>query len=87
MKGLILGIAAGVAAGYYARKMADEGKFDKVCGEAHEFAGKAKQKIKDVVDTGKDKAEYLTDQAKHAMNKGQEHLEMAAAHNNMNGNK
>ncbi|WP_106831376.1 YtxH domain-containing protein [Parabacteroides pacaensis] len=85
MKGLILGIAAGVAAGYYVRKMADEGKFDKVYGEAHEFAGKAKQKIKDVVDTGKDKAEYLTEQAKSAMNKGHEHMDMAA--HNINNNR
>lgn len=84
MKGLILGIAAGVAAGYYARKMADEGKFDKMYGEAHELAGKAKQKVKDVVETGKDKAEYLAGQAKHAMNKGEEHLDMATHNASMN---
>ncbi|MCC8171196.1 MAG: hypothetical protein LIP00_05295 [Parabacteroides sp.] len=83
MKGLFLGLAAGIAAGYVVRKMADEGKFDQVCDEAHEFAGKAKEKIKNAVDTGKNKAEYLADEAKGMVNKGKEHIDMAA-HNASN---
>ena len=78
MKGLILGLAAGIAAGYAVRKMADEGKFDKVCDEAHEFAGKAKQKVKDVMETGKNKAENMAEHAKHAMDKGYDNMDAAA---------
>lgn len=78
MKGLILGLAAGIAAGYAVRKMADEGKFDKVCDEAHEFAGKAKQKVKDVMETGKSKAENMAVEAKHAMDKGYNNMEANA---------
>lgn len=78
MKGLFLGLAAGIAAGYAVRKMADEGKFDKVCDDAHEFAGKAKQKIKDVVETGKNKAEYLADEAKSTVDKGYNHMDNVA---------
>lgn len=84
MKGLILGMAAGVAAGYFVRKMADEGKFDHMCDEAHDLAGKAKEKIKNVVDNGKNKAEYLAGEAKSRIEKGQENLDVAA--HNMGNN-
>jgi len=77
MKKIALGaLFVGVAAlGYMVRKMEDEGKFDSACNSANEFGNKAKKKLMDAMDAGKDQAEYLSDRAKAELNKGKRKLD------------
>lgn len=69
MKDVLIGVAVGVAIGYVVRKMVDEGKFDCVCHDVSELADKTKKKIKDVVDTGINQAEYIADRVEHVAGK------------------
>lgn len=71
MKDLIVGIAVGVVIGYLARISQE----NYICTGKHlnddmnELASKAKYKIKDAIDKGKNKVEYLKDRAEYEINK------------------
>ena len=77
MKKLLIGAIAGIAAGYYIRKMQEEHKFDPIIDRANDLAAKAKKKAKDVADLAQNQAEYLKDRAEHVI--GREKAKYAAA--------
>ena len=56
MKNVLFGLAVGVVVGYVLRRM--DGLTDK-----------AKKKVKDVVDTGKNQVEYVKDRVEHMVEK------------------
>ena len=53
MKNVLFGLAVGVVVGYVLRRMEDQGQFECLENELHGLTDKAKKKVKDVVDTGK----------------------------------
>lgn len=61
MKSVLFGLSAGVALGYVLRKMKDQGQFDAWEDKMGEYADKAKKKVKNVVDAGKNQMEYVKD--------------------------
>lgn len=61
MKNLLVGIAIGAAAGCVIRKMAEEGKFRWLHEDLNQLADKAKKKTKNLIDTGANQAEYVSD--------------------------
>lgn len=61
MKNLLVGIAIGAAAGCVIRKMAEEGKFRGLHEDLNQLADKAKKKTKNLIDTGANQAEYVSD--------------------------
>ncbi len=63
MKGFILGAIAGAAAAIVCAKKMKKEDYEKFCDKTNEMWDKAEQKMKDGVDTGKNKAEYYTDRA------------------------
>lgn len=69
MKELLIGVGVGVAIGYVVRKMVEEGKFDCVCNDFSQLADKTKKKVKDVVDTSINQAEYIADRVEHVTGK------------------
>ncbi|WP_295842632.1 hypothetical protein [uncultured Apibacter sp.] len=71
MKKIILGTFLGAAIGYIARKMQEDGFFDKVSNELNKFTSKTKKNLNNMVDVGKNEAEYLKDRAKKYGEKGE----------------
>lgn len=69
MKDLLIGVAVGLIAGYMIRKMEDDGKFACVCDDVSALADKAKKKVKDLVDTTVNQAEYIADRVEHVTEK------------------
>ena len=61
MKNVLFGLAVGVVVGYVLRRMEDQGQFECLENELHGLTDKAKKKVKDVVDTGKNQVEYVKD--------------------------
>lgn len=61
MKSVLFGLSAGVVIGYVLRKMKDQGQFDAWEDKMGEYADKAKKKVKNVVDAGKNQMEYVKD--------------------------
>ena len=59
MKNVLFGLAVGVVVGYVLRRMEDQGQFECLENELHGLTDKAKKKVKDVVDTGKNQVEYV----------------------------
>jgi len=72
MKDLIVGLAVGAVFGYLARASQERCTIDQLNDNVNEFAGKAKNKIKDAIDKGKNKVEYLKDRAEYELNKASE---------------
>ena len=66
MKNVLFGLAVGVVVGYVLRRMEDQGQFE--CLE-NGLTDKAKKKVKDVVDTGKNQVEYVKDRVEHMVEK------------------
>jgi len=71
MKDLIVGLAVGIVIGYLARISQE----NYICtggdlnDDLNDFSSRAKNKIKDAVDKGKNKVEYLKDRAEYELNK------------------
>ena len=63
------GLAVGVVVGYVLRRMEDQGQFECLENELHGLTDKAKKKVKDVVDTGKNQVEYVKDRVEHMVEK------------------
>jgi len=61
MNKVIIGAIIGVAAGYAVSKMNNKGQFDHMGENLNKMTSKAKKKIKDVMDSGKNQVEYLGD--------------------------
>lgn len=61
MKNVLFGLTVGVVIGYALRRMEDQGQFDALGDKLGQFADKAKKKVKNVVDTGKNQVEYAKD--------------------------
>ena len=49
--------------------MEDQGQFECLENELHGLTDKAKKKVKDVVDTGKNQVEYVKDRVEHMVRK------------------
>ncbi|MCC8132621.1 MAG: hypothetical protein LIP04_02795, partial [Tannerellaceae bacterium] len=64
----ILGIATGVALACICKKKMDREYLTQMCDSTSKFFDKAKQKIADGIDTGKDKIDNLADRAEGAIN-------------------
>lgn len=62
---VLLGLSAGVVIGYALRKMKDQGQFDAWEDKVGEYADKAKKKVKNVVDSGKNQMEYVKDRVEN----------------------
>ena len=69
MKNVLFGLAVGVVVGYVLRRMEDQGQFECLENELHGLTDKAKKKVKDVVDTGKNQVEYVKDRVEHMVEK------------------
>ncbi|MCD8165068.1 MAG: hypothetical protein LUE93_02385 [Bacteroides sp.] len=69
MKGLILGMIAGAAAMYVCTKKMKQEDYDKWCDKASDLWEKGKEKVKDTIDMGKNKAEYMGDRAEDYLDK------------------
>lgn len=65
MKNVLFGLAIGVVVGYVFRRMEDQGQFKCLENELYGLTDKAKKKVKDVVDTGKNQVEYIKDRVEH----------------------
>lgn len=61
MKNVLFGLTVGVVIGYALRRMEDQGQFDTLGDKLGQFADKAKKKVKNAVDTGKNQVEYAKD--------------------------
>jgi len=72
MKDLIVGLAVGAVFGYIMRASQERCSVDHLNDNVNEFASKAKNKIKDAIDIGKNKVEYLKDRAEYELNKAYE---------------
>ena len=68
-KKLIIGAIAGVAAFFVIKTLKDQGKLDKVADELNGLALKAKREFKNVLDSGKNQANYLRDKAEYELKK------------------
>ena len=66
MKNVLFGLAVGVVVGYVLRRME---QFECLENELHGLTDKAKKKVKDVVDTGKNQVEYVKDRVEHMVEK------------------
>jgi hypothetical protein len=75
MNKIILGVVIGAALGYCVRKMEERGELDQVGDEVNKLASKAKRKMRDVWDKGKNQAEYLSERAENELEKGEESLD------------
>lgn len=71
MKKVLLGTILGAALGYVARKMQENGFLDQVSDEISKFTSKTKKNFSNIVDVGKNEAEYLKDRAKKYGEKGE----------------
>ena len=69
MKNVLFGLAVGVVVGYVLRRMEDQGQFECLENELLGLTDKAKKKVKDVVDTGKNQVEYVKDRVEHMVEK------------------
>jgi len=69
MNKVVVGTAIGIAVGYIARKVQERphgmSVADSLTGMAHD----AKRQLNNVVDKGRNEAEYLRDQVEYEMNK------------------
>ena len=74
MKKVLIGTAIGLAAGYAIYKLAQQGKLDCLCDDVNKFAGKTKRNFKNMVDTGKNQAEYIKDRIEYEYENGKEKL-------------
>lgn len=79
MKKVLLGVAIGSVLGYFFRKLQNDGAFDDVYDCVSDKALKAKRNLKNIVDTGRNQAEYLTDRASDIIDRGKEKLSKAVA--------
>ncbi|MGM5632013.1 YtxH domain-containing protein [Apibacter raozihei] len=61
MKKLILGAALGVGIGYLIRKVQEEGCWDDLNNDFDKYASKAKKNFKNILDSGKNEADYVKD--------------------------
>ena len=59
MNNILFGLAVGVVVGYILRRMEDQRQFECLENELHGLTDKAKKKVKDVVNTGKNQVEYV----------------------------
>ena len=59
MNKIILSAAAGIAVGYFIRKIQDKADLQEMYDEIHELGDKAGKKIKRTIDKGIDHAEHL----------------------------
>ncbi|MCD7976346.1 MAG: hypothetical protein LUG51_04020 [Tannerellaceae bacterium] len=64
----ILGIATGVALAYMCNKKMDRESISHMCESTSKFLDKAKQKIVDGIDAGKEKVDNLADRAEDKAN-------------------
>lgn len=69
MKNVLFGLTVGVVIGYVLRRMEDQGQFDAWENKLGEYADKAKKKMKNAVDTGKNQLEYAKDRVESYGNK------------------
>ncbi|MCD7973119.1 MAG: hypothetical protein LUG18_10735 [Candidatus Azobacteroides sp.] len=74
MKKFLIGAALGAAAYYYGKKMKENGQLDQMMDEVNDLVCKTKQKVKDVIDQGFNKAEDLADRAETEIDKGKSRL-------------
>lgn len=72
MKKVLLGATLGMVAGYFIRKMQEEGEFEKAADCANKFAAKTKKKAKNLIDAGQNEAEYLKERVDYILDKGKE---------------
>jgi len=68
MSKFILGVVAGAAMAYACTNKKSRESMMHMCNSATEMFDKAKEKIKDGFDMGKNKAEYVADRAQNSMN-------------------
>lgn len=61
MKNVLFGLTVGAVIGYVLRRMEDQGQFDSLENKLGEYADKAKKKVKNAVDSGKNQMEYVKD--------------------------
>lgn len=72
---MLFGLAIGAIAGYCYRKMEEKNGNTDLGEEVNKFTSKAKQKFHDVVDTGKNKMEYMKDRAEYGMKEAKNGIE------------
>lgn len=68
MKKFLLGAALGVGAVYLVKKLHKEGKLDGLYESVNDFSGKAKRDVKNLIDAGKNEAEYLKGRLEYKAN-------------------
>ncbi len=69
MKKVILGTIAGIATGYFLRKIQERAYFHEMCDDISGLRFKAKKKFKNAMDRGMNEAEYIKDQVESKANK------------------
>ena len=62
MKKIILGTVAGIAAGYYFRKMQERVNFKEMCDDINGIGYKTKKKMKNMINKGMNEADCIKDQ-------------------------
>lgn len=76
MNKILLGIGIGIGAVCMYNKMKREGYISGDCEDAaHNFFARTRKGVRNVMDAGKNEAEYLKEQAEYGMDKGKEKLD------------
>ncbi|MBK5721091.1 YtxH domain-containing protein [Dysgonomonas sp. Marseille-P4677] len=72
MKKVLIGTVIGVGVSYALYKLYQQGKLDGICDDMSRFAIKTKRNLKNVVDVGKNQAEYIKERVEHEFQSGKE---------------
>lgn len=68
MKKIILGTVAGIAAGYFFRKIQEKETFKEMCDNINGLGHRAKRTLKDTFNKGLEEADCVKDQIETKMN-------------------
>lgn len=74
MNKFVMGIAFGTAIGYVVSKMQEQGYFDEMYDQMHDFASKTRRKARHIMDEGADELESIKDRVACKVKEGKEKL-------------
>ena len=65
MKKIILYAAAGIAVGYFFRKIQERADIKKICDNMTDLSDKTKKRLKDAFNNGANEVDYIKDQVEN----------------------
>ncbi len=68
MNKIVLGVVAGITAGYFLRKIQEKASFKEMCDSINGFSFRTRKKMKEAIDRGTDEANCIKDQIESKIN-------------------